>query len=108
LIDLPLLRIGGTYRKLHDRAGLEVPPGRRALIWDFRPGVRPHPFGPRHAQLPDPFERVQGGPLRVVGVTPWRWPWRFNLIRRIELVRADGAPGHAGTSRSGEMLHEPG
>jgi SAM-dependent methyltransferase len=24
-------------------------PGARALVWDFRPGVRPHPFGPRRA-----------------------------------------------------------
>ncbi|HEV2928133.1 MAG TPA: class I SAM-dependent methyltransferase, partial [Propionibacteriaceae bacterium] len=29
-------------------------PDARALIWDLRPGVRPHPFGPRHAHLPDP------------------------------------------------------
>jgi ubiquinone/menaquinone biosynthesis C-methylase UbiE len=27
-------------------------PGARALIWDFRPGVRPHLFGPRHAHIP--------------------------------------------------------
>jgi hypothetical protein len=22
-----------------------------------------------------------------VGVTPWRWPWRFSLTQRIELMR---------------------
>jgi SAM-dependent methyltransferase len=77
--------------------GRVLRPGGRALVWDFRPGVRPHPFGPRHAHMPDPLEHVRGAPLRVVSATPWRWPWRFHLTRRIELVRADGAPGHAGT-----------
>jgi ubiquinone/menaquinone biosynthesis C-methylase UbiE len=70
-------------------------PGGRALIWDFRPGVRPHPFGPRHAHMPDPVEHTHGSPLRVVNATPWRWPWGFNLTQRIELVRADDLPGVA-------------
>jgi SAM-dependent methyltransferase len=77
--------------------GRVLRPAGRALVWDFRPGVRPHPFGPRHAHLPDPVDLAHGSPLRVVSVTPWRWPWRFNLTQRIELVRADGAPGHSGT-----------
>ena len=72
-------------------------PGARALIWDFRPGVRPHPFGPRHAHMPDPVQHTHGAPLRVVDATPWRWPWRFNLTQRIELVRANGSPKHSGT-----------
>jgi SAM-dependent methyltransferase len=71
--------------------GRVLRPGGRALVWDFPPGSRPHLFGPRHAQLPDPLEHAQGSPLRLVRVTPWRWPWKFNLTRRIELVRADGA-----------------
>jgi ubiquinone/menaquinone biosynthesis C-methylase UbiE len=69
--------------------------GGRALVWDFRPGVRPHPFGPRHAHMPDPVEHQHGSPLRVVNATPWRWPWRFNLTQRVELDRADGSPGGA-------------
>jgi len=77
--------------------GRVLRPGARALVWDFRPGVRPHPFGPRHAHMPDPVEHAHGSPLRVVSATPWRWPWRFNLTQRIELVRADGSPGHSGT-----------
>jgi SAM-dependent methyltransferase len=66
--------------------------GARALVWDFQPGVRPHPFGPRHADLPDPVQHARGTRLRVVNVTPWRWPWRFTLTQRIELVCTDGAP----------------
>jgi SAM-dependent methyltransferase len=83
--------------------GRVLRPGARSLIWDFRPGVRPHPFGPRHADMPDPVEHARGAPLRVVNATPWPWPWRFNLTQRIELVRADGAPGppdHRATSAS--------
>jgi SAM-dependent methyltransferase len=76
--------------------GRVLRPGGGALVWDFRPGVRPHPFGPRHAHPPDPVEHARGAALRVVSVTPWRWPWRFRLTQRIELVRADDAPGHPG------------
>jgi SAM-dependent methyltransferase len=77
--------------------GRVLRPGGRALVWDFRPGVRPHPFGPRHAHLPDPVQHARGSPLRVVSATPWRWPWRFRLTQRIELVRTDGPPGHSAT-----------
>jgi ubiquinone/menaquinone biosynthesis C-methylase UbiE len=72
--------------------GRVLRPGARGLVWDFRPGVRPHLFGPRHAQLPDPVQHAEGSPLRVVKVTPWPWPWRFTLTQRIELVCTDGAP----------------
>jgi SAM-dependent methyltransferase len=73
--------------------GRVLRPGARALIWDFRPGVRPHLFGPRHARIPDPVDHMHGSPLGVVNVTPWRWPWRFALTQRIELARADmGSP----------------
>jgi SAM-dependent methyltransferase len=72
--------------------GRVLRPGARALIWDFRPGIRPF-----HAHPHDPVQHTHGTPLRVVTATPWRWPWRFNLTQRIELVRADGAPEHAGT-----------
>jgi ubiquinone/menaquinone biosynthesis C-methylase UbiE len=58
-------------------------PGARALVWDFRQG-----FLPFHGRLPDPVERTHGAPLRLVGATPWRWPWGFSLTQRIELVRA--------------------
>jgi SAM-dependent methyltransferase len=69
--------------------GRVLRPGGRALVWDFRPGVRPHLFGPRHAHVPDPVQHTRGARLRVVSATPWRWPWRFHLIQRIELVRAE-------------------
>jgi SAM-dependent methyltransferase len=77
--------------------GRVLRPGAHALVWDFRPGVRPHPFGPRHAHMPDPVQHLQAAPLQLVSATPWRWPWRFNLTQRIELVRADGLPRHSGT-----------
>jgi SAM-dependent methyltransferase len=67
-------------------------PDGRVLVWDFRAGVRPHPFGPRHTHLPDPVDHARGSSLRVVEVNPWRWPWGFALTQRIELVRADGTP----------------
>jgi SAM-dependent methyltransferase len=67
-------------------------PGARALVWDFRPGLVAF-----HAHVPNPVDHAHDAPLRVVSATPWRWPWRFNLTQRIELIRADGAPGHPGT-----------
>jgi SAM-dependent methyltransferase len=70
--------------------GRVLRPGGRALVWDFKPGGGPHPFGPRDADIPDPLELVDGTPLRPVGATPWRWPWRFELAQRIELLRGDG------------------
>jgi SAM-dependent methyltransferase len=69
--------------------GRVLRPGGRALIWDFRPGVRPHLFGPRHAHIPDPVDHTRGSRLRVVKATPWSWPWRFQLTQRMELARAD-------------------
>jgi SAM-dependent methyltransferase len=77
--------------------GRVLRPGGRALVWDFRPGVRPHPFGPRHAHMPDPADHAHGSPLQVVTATPWRWPWRFQLTQRTELLRADESPGQPGT-----------
>jgi SAM-dependent methyltransferase len=76
--------------------GRVLRPGTRALIWDFRPGVRPHPFGPCHAHMAHPADHTGGSPLRVVKATPWPWPWRFNITQRVELVRADGSPGSLG------------
>ena len=78
-------------------------PGGRALVWAFRPGVRPPAFGPRHAHLLDPVDHARGAPHRVVNATPWPWPWRFTLTQRIELVRADGHPDLRATGR-----HPPG
>jgi SAM-dependent methyltransferase len=46
--------------------GCVLRPGAWALVWDFRLGVRPHPFGPSHAHLPDPVEHARRCPLRVV------------------------------------------
>jgi len=72
--------------------GRVLRPGARALIWDFRPGVRPHLFGPRHAHIPDPVEHTRSSWFGAVKATPWPWPWRFQLTQRIELARADSSP----------------
>jgi ubiquinone/menaquinone biosynthesis C-methylase UbiE len=61
--------------------GRVLRPGGRALVWDFRPGA-----APLHRHVPDPVQHARGAPLRVASATPWRWPWRFSLTRRIELV----------------------
>jgi ubiquinone/menaquinone biosynthesis C-methylase UbiE len=66
--------------------GRVLRPDARALIWDFRS----RPLVQR-ANTSDPDASALGPPLRVVSTKPWRWPWRFDLIRRIELVRADDA-----------------
>ena len=68
--------------------GRVLRPGGRALIWDFRPGARPHPFGPRHARRSDPVEHARSSPLQIVDTTPWPWPWKLTITQRIELVRA--------------------
>lgn len=73
--------------------GRVLRPDGRALVWDFRPGR-----APLHGHMPDPAIHAHGVPLRVVRATPWRWPWRFKLIQRIELIRAAGPPGSAGTA----------
>lgn len=70
--------------------------GARALVWDFRPGVRPHAFAPRHTHTADPVNHAHGARLELVSATPWRWPWRFSLTQRVELLRPDGEPGHPG------------
>jgi ubiquinone/menaquinone biosynthesis C-methylase UbiE len=58
-------------------------PGARALIWDFRPGI------PFHRHIPDPVEHARGSSLRLMSATPWRWPWRFSLTQRVELMAAE-------------------
>ena len=70
--------------------GRVLRPNGRALVWDFRGGPVP-----LHGRLLDPVERTHGSSLRVVSATPWRWPWRLTLIRRIEMTRVEGAPGSA-------------
>jgi hypothetical protein len=61
-------------------------PGGRALVWDLRPGLVP-----LHRHVPDPLEHTPGDQLRLVSAALWRWPWRFRLTQRIELLRPAGS-----------------
>lgn len=66
--------------------------GGRALVWDFRPGRVP-----LHRRMPDPTQHADGSSLRVVSVTPWRWPLGLVLVQRMELAHAGLVPGRGGT-----------
>ena len=55
-------------------------PRGRALIWDLGSGIRPF-----HGHMPDPVEHLHDSPLRIVGVVPWRWPWKLSITQRMEL-----------------------
>ncbi len=66
--------------------GRVLRPGARALVWDFRSGVRSF-----HAHdRPEPVDPARVPSLRVVSATPWRWPFWFNILQRTEMVPADG------------------
>jgi SAM-dependent methyltransferase len=62
--------------------GRVLRPNGRALVWDLRGG-----FVPMHGRLPDPASHTAGTTMTLARSTAWRWPWRFSLLRRIELVR---------------------
>ena len=59
-------------------------PGARALIWDLRRG-----FALFHLRAPDPLIGIGNGPLVLLGITEWRWPFGFTFTRRLELARPD-------------------
>ena len=61
--------------------GRVLRPEGRALVWDLRPGVVP-----LHRDVSEPLEQMHRSPLEVIRVTRLRWPWRFELTQRIELV----------------------
>ena len=65
--------------------GRVLRPNGRALVWDLRGG-----FVPMHGRLPDPASHSAGTTMTLARSTAWRWPWRFSLLRRIELVRQVG------------------
>jgi ubiquinone/menaquinone biosynthesis C-methylase UbiE len=58
-------------------------PGGRALIWDLGASA----FKVFHGHVPDPTEALHASEMRLISARPWRWPWRFSLSQRIELVR---------------------
>jgi ubiquinone/menaquinone biosynthesis C-methylase UbiE len=57
-------------------------PEGRALIWDLKPGI---PL--IHSHTADRATHLHAGPMRVVRVAPWRWPWVFTVSQRMELAR---------------------
>src|ERR687891_304652 len=75
-----------------NEVGRVLRPNGRALVWDLRGG-----FVPMHRRMPDPASHSGGTTLSLASSTAWRWPWRFSLLRRVELVRqkdAFGRPHH--------------
>src|SRR5918995_5420894 len=68
-----------------NEVGRVLRPNGRALVWDLRGG-----FVPMHGRLPDPASHTAGTTMTVARSTAWRWPWKFSLLRRIELVRQVG------------------
>jgi SAM-dependent methyltransferase len=52
-----------------------------ALVWDLRGG-----FVPLHGRVPDPASHAAGAALTLARSSAWRWPWKFSLLRRLELV----------------------
>jgi SAM-dependent methyltransferase len=58
-------------------------PGGTALIWDMKAGAVPF-----HRNAPDPVAQVRGSPLRLVRVSPWRFPWPFAFLQRLELAHS--------------------
>jgi SAM-dependent methyltransferase len=77
--------------------GRVLRPDGRTIAWDLARWV------PLHRHLIDPAEHAQGSSLRVPSTTPWRWPWRLTLIKRIELVRRDTVGGR----RRKPTIHRP-
>jgi SAM-dependent methyltransferase len=61
--------------------GRVLRPKGRALVWDLRGG-----FVPLHGHLPDPASHAAGAALTLARSSAWRWPWKFSLLRRLELV----------------------
>jgi ubiquinone/menaquinone biosynthesis C-methylase UbiE len=59
-------------------------PGGRALVWDLRRG-----FALFHLRAPDPLDGIADGPLVLLGITEWPWPFGFTFTRRLELARPD-------------------
>jgi hypothetical protein len=71
-------------------------------VWDFRAGAVP-----LHERMPDPVEQVRRSPLRLIGTTRWRWPWRFSLIQRIEFARTDQRGASEGEVEDRRRLQHP-
>jgi SAM-dependent methyltransferase len=68
--------IGRVLRPGAPGAGLGLAARRPATSIRTTPRApaRPGPTHPWHS-------------ARLVGATPWQWPWTFTLIQRIELMR---------------------
>jgi hypothetical protein len=91
-VDAPLGRPGGRPGRDWPRAAPGWPGAHLGLPARHpAPSLRATPRAPARSGRAPARRSAPDGER-----TPWRWPWRFALTQRIELVHADGAPGHAG------------
>jgi hypothetical protein len=87
------LLLGWLFRSIAADIASQASPGAKVLEVGCGPGylsirLARDPWAGRDGHAPDPVAQVHGTALRLVSVTPWRWPWPFAFLQRFELTPA--------------------